>query len=57
MSDLITEGWSVADRLYDRLGTKSARGLDIDACVIITKLVEKLEQMSEMVNAMNRAVK
>lgn len=44
MADLIEQAWGVIDRLYDRLGTKSARGLDLDAAVILTKAVEELER-------------
>ena len=44
MTDLIDEAWAVADRLYDRLGTQSARGLDIDACVVISTMAEELER-------------
>ena len=44
MTDLIQEGWAVVERLYDRLGTKSARGLDLDAAVVLTQCVEALEK-------------
>jgi len=43
MADLIERTWDVIDRLYDRLGTKSARGLDVDAAVVLTECVESLE--------------
>ncbi len=44
MADLVQEGWAVVERLYDRLGTKSARGLDLDAAVVLTKCIEELEK-------------
>ena len=43
MDDLISEAWGVIERLYDRLGTQSARGLDVDAAVVLTECVESLE--------------
>jgi hypothetical protein len=42
-NDVVQEGWDVVERLYDRLGTKSARGLDLDAAVVLTQCVEALE--------------
>lgn len=42
-ADLISEAWAVVDRLYDRLGKSYARGLDRDAAVILTKLIERIE--------------
>lgn len=44
MTDLVQEGWAVVDRLYDRLRTQAARGLDVDAAVVLTQCVEALEQ-------------
>ncbi len=43
MPDLAQEGWTVIERLYDRLGTRSARGLDLDAAVVLTRCVERLD--------------
>jgi len=45
-AELITEGWVVAERLYDRLGTKSARSLDVDACAVLSECLERLAQIS-----------
>ena len=44
MIDLIQESWGVVERLYDRLGTKSARGLDLDAAVVLTQCAAALEK-------------
>ena len=43
MTELVTELWKVADRLYQRLGTQSARALDVDACDVICRAAEALE--------------
>ncbi len=43
--DLVAEIWACADRLYTRLGTKSARGLDVDACVLLTKAADEIEML------------
>ena len=47
MIDLIRESWGVVERLYDRLGTKSARGLDLDAAVVLTQCTVALEKSAE----------
>ncbi len=41
---LVAEGQAVEERLYKRLGTKSARALDVDACVVIAKITDALER-------------
>lgn len=48
---LVADGHAIEDRLYRRLGTKSARGLDIDACAIISKITDALERQQAVVEA------
>ena len=47
MSELIDQAWAVADRLYTRLGTQSARGLDVDTCVVITEMAVELDRRDD----------
>ena len=53
MSELTNDAWAVADRLYTRLGTKSARALDVDACVVITRLTDALERRDALLEIAN----
>ena len=46
MDDLVADIWACAERLYDRLGTKSARGLDVDACVLLSRAADEIERLS-----------
>ena len=46
-TDLIAEAWAVIDRLFTRLGTQSSRRLDVDACVVLTKLAEALQETEQ----------
>ena len=47
-ADIVDRLWAVADRLYDRLGTKSARGLDLDAAVVASKAAEEIERLRSL---------
>ena len=48
---LVAKAIAVEERLYNRLGTKSARALDVDACVIIGKLYDALQSTQAVVVA------
>ncbi len=47
--ELIDQAWAVAERLYKKLGTKSWRALDVDACVVISELAVELERADKRV--------
>ena len=49
---LVAEGQAVEERLYKRLGRKSARALDVDACVVIAKITDTLERQQAVVRVL-----
>lgn len=54
MADLASQAWAVIERLFDRLGTKSARGLDVDATVILTQQADEIERLRTALERMKR---
>jgi hypothetical protein len=54
MNDLVERCREAAERIYDRLGTKSARVLDADVCALLGETADEIERLRATLEWLDR---